>query len=62
MSDSVDYSKPKTFQESLLCAKAPEWRRARKQERDALFERQVMRIVPTLPGARPIKSRYIYKR
>ena len=59
MSDSVDYWEPETYQESLLCAEPPEWRRAK---RDALFERQVMRVVPTLPGARPIKSRYVYKR
>ena len=29
---------------------------------DGLFERQVMRVVPTPPGALPIKSRYAYKR
>ena len=59
---TIDSREPETQLESLLCAEAPEWRRARKRERDALFERQVMRIVPTSPGARPIKSRYVYKR
>ena len=59
MSDSVDYREPETYQESLQCAEAPEWRRARKRECDALFERQVMRVVPTLPGLRPIKSRFV---
>ena len=64
MSDSVDYSRePETYQESLLCAEAPEWRRARKRKRDTqLPERQMMRVVPTPSGARPIKSQYIYKR
>ena len=54
MSDSVDYREPENSQESLLCAKAPKWRRARKRERDALFERNVMRVVSTPPGARPL--------
>ena len=55
----IAYREPETYQELLLCA---EWGRARKRERDALFKSQVMRVVPTPPGARPIKSRYVYKR
>ena len=54
MSDSVDYRGLEVDQESLLCAEAPEWGQS-----DALFERQSMRVVPNLPGARPI-SRCTY--
>ena len=50
---------PETYQESLPCAEAPEWRRARKRKCDALLERHAM-LTP--PGARPTKSRDIYKR
>ena len=38
MLNSIDYWKPKTYQWSLLCAEAPEWRRACKLERDALLQ------------------------
>ena len=62
MSESVDYGEMETYQESLLCAEAPEWKRARKRERDSLFEPQVMLVVPIPPGARPIKSLYVSKR
>ena len=51
MSNSVDYREPETYQKSLLYAETPEWRCARKREHDAVIERQVMRVVPTPPGA-----------
>ena len=62
MSDSVQYREPESYQESLRCEEASEWRTARKLERRALIERGVMRVVPTPPGVKPIKSRYIYRR
>ena len=62
LTDCADYRKPETFQESLDCAEHNEWRAARAQERRALQLRGVMVVVPTPPGVKPIKSRYVYKR
>ena len=49
ISDSIDYREMKTYQESFLCAEAPEWRHVRGRKRNALLERLVMRVVPTPP-------------
>ena len=57
MTDCAAYSKPETYQESLDCPQ--EWRAARANERRALQERGVMRVVPTPAGVKPIKSRYV---
>ena len=62
MSDSVQYRKPESYQGSLRCLEAAEWRTARKLERRALIERGVIRLVPTPPGVKAIKSRYVYRR
>ena len=63
MSDSVQYREPESYQESLHCKEAAEWRTARKLEKRALIiERGVMRVMPTPPGVKPIKSRYVYRR
>ena len=56
MSDSVQYREPESCQESLRCVEAAEWRTARK------LERGVMRVVPSPPGVKSIKSRYVYRR
>ena len=62
MSYSVQYREPDSYQELLRCEEAAEWRTARKLERRALIERGVMRVVPTPPGVRPVKSRFVYRR
>ena len=62
MSDSVQYRAPESYQDLLRCVEAAEWRSARKLERRALIERGVMRVVPTPPGVKPIKSQYVYRR
>ena len=62
MTDTVTYREPETYQESLDCAEHQEWRTARANERSALQERGVMRVLPTPTVAKPIKSRYVYQR
>ena len=52
MPDCADYREPKSFQKSLECA----------QKRRALQHRGVLHVVPTPPGVKPIKFRYVYKR
>ena len=49
MSDSVTYMQPESYQESLRCYEAAEWRTARKL-RLAHIERGVMRVMSTPPG------------
>jgi hypothetical protein len=44
------------------CPDKDEWQRARSLERMALQEREVMEVVETPDGVKPIKSRYVYKR
>ena len=62
LTDSATYREPETYQESLNCPEHQEWRVARANERRALQERGVMRVVPKPAGVKPIKSRYVYKR
>ena len=62
MSDSVQNREPESYQESLRCKEAAEWSTVYKLERRALIKRGVMRVVPTPPGVKPIKSRYVYRR
>ena len=62
LTDCADYREPEKFQESLDCAEHNEWRAARAQERRALQLREVMVVVPSPSGVKPIKSRYVYKR
>ena len=62
MTDGAQCREPDTYQESLDCAERHEWRAARAAERRALQDWGVLRVVPTPPGVKPIKSRYVYKR
>ena len=62
LTDSATYREPEIYQESLDCPEHQDWRVARVNERRALQERSVMRVVPTPAGVKPIKSRYVYKR
>ena len=52
------YREPDTYQESLDCPEHQEWRAARANERRALQD--VMRVMPTPAGVKPIKSRCVY--
>ena len=47
---------------NLDCPEHQMWRAARANERRALQERGVMRVVPTPAGVKPLKSRYVCKR
>jgi hypothetical protein len=62
LSDDATYREPETYKESRECPDKDEWRRARSLERKALQEREVMEVVETPDGVKPIKSRYVYKR
>jgi hypothetical protein len=62
LSDDATYREPETYKESRGCPDKDEWRRARSLERKALQEREVMDVVETPDGMKPIKSRYFYKR
>ena len=62
LTDCADYREPESFQKFLDCAEHNEWRAARAQERRALQLRRVMDVVPTPPGVKPIKSRYVYNK
>jgi hypothetical protein len=57
-----DIREPQTHAESLRCSEHKEWKAARKRERDSIFQKNVMRVVPTPPGVTPIKSKYVYKK
>ena len=50
LTDSATYSERETYQELLDCPEHQEWRVARANERRALQERSVMKVVPTLAG------------
>ncbi len=62
MSNSSTYREPETYEESLTCPEASNWKEARRLERNALFKREVFNVVETPPGVRPLKSRYVFKR
>ena len=60
--DVATYKEPETFLELQQCAENKEWKKTRALERKALDGRDVMEVVPTPTGVKPIKSRYVYKR
>ena len=62
ITDPSDYREPESYEESLQCSDADKWKEARRLERNALFQREVFEVVETPPDARPLKSRYVYKR
>ena len=62
LTDVATHREPETFLESQQCAESKEWKKARALERKARDERDVMEVVPTPTGVKPIKSRYVCKR
>ena len=62
LTDVVEFRAPETYKESLECPERQEWKHARHCKRKALLQRGVMKVVPTPPNIKPIKSRYVYKR
>ena len=53
---------PVTHQQSLDCAEAKHWSRARNHERNALQARGVFEVAKIPSGVKPINSKYVYKR
>ena len=53
---------PITHQQSVNCAEAKHWSRARRNERLALEKRRVFDVCKIPPGVQPINSKYVYKR
>jgi hypothetical protein len=62
LTDMSSYREPETWQESLDCPECKEWRKARAAERSALWKKDVMEVTLRPKGAKPLKSRYVYKR
>ena len=56
----MTYREPDTYQESLRCNEAAEWRTASCMlERHALIKRGVLQAMLITPGVKPLMSRYV---
>jgi hypothetical protein len=55
LTDDVQYREPETYEQSLQCPEADDWKIARYNERKALAKRGVMIVVRTPPGVKLVK-------
>ena len=56
------YQEPGTYAQLLRCTEHRDWKHARKLKRKALWEREVIEVMPTPAGVEPMGSRFVYKR
>jgi hypothetical protein len=59
--EEILYEEPQTYDQSLASPQAQEWRGARRREKDSLRKRKVMGLHQIPPGAKLLRSKYVYK-